>query len=370
MRLLLTGPGDLKWTRSRNSQLEQQDLDIGLTDLLTLRDMDEDPLLKKAMQVIGNVATRSTCHQAAAAQLLVTCKAVGKDIAAEEGKHELLERAKSVYAVRLSVCETGEGRAAIPSTCKPILAVPRQLNSEFEVVNSVSLPPCLEALMAEHYYWTSYSNSRQDANTLCQAVTLEASKLEALQSYQRLAELLPTFRNDLLSTRSQWLAFVKQQAESTRELGKLQRKNQEESEEQHKLEIKLFRSAMNVAKEGLDDASRLMQQSMVSAGSSIEQSREVSSAMPWLIPSANPRQAITQVLMDFGNLRRMLNEATVSAAKTNAENAARQAMEMQSIHELALVTSETLRDTNVKEILLVALDISLSFACFPSTNLA
>jgi len=242
--------------------------------------MDEDPLLKKAMRVIDNVATRSTCHQAATAQLLVTCKAVGKDIAAEEGKHELLERAKSVYAVRLSVCETGEGRAAIPAACKPILAVPRQLNSEFEVVNSVSLPPCLEALMAEHYYWTSYSNSRQDANTLCQAVTLEASKLEALQSYQRLAELLPTFRNDLLSTRSQWLAFAKQQEESTRELGKLQRKNQKESEEQHKREMKLFHSAMSVAKEGLGDASRLMQQSMASAGSGIDQSREVSLAMP------------------------------------------------------------------------------------------
>lgn len=53
--------------------------------------------------------------------------------------------------------------------------------------------------------------------------------------------------------------------------------------------------------------------------------------------------------MDFGNLRRLLDEATVSASKTNAENAAKQAMEMQNIHELALTTSEVLRDTNVKE---------------------
>jgi len=60
--------------------------------------------------------------------------------------------------------------------------------------------------------------------------------------------------------------------------------------------------------------------------------------------------------MDFAKLRRMLDEATVSAGKTNAENAARQAMEMQSIHELALVTSEALRETNVKEVMLVALD--------------
>jgi hypothetical protein len=64
-------------------------------------------------------------------------------------------------------------------------------------------------------------------------------------------------------------------------------------------------------------------------------------------------QAIAQVLMDFGNLRTLLDEATVSASKTNADNAAKQAMEMQNIHELALTTSEVLRDTNVKEIMQV-----------------
>lgn len=267
----------MRWRRRRDPQLEQPELSVDLAELLTLRDMDEDPLLEKAMNVIDSIATRSTCHQAATGQLLVTCKAAaGKDMAAGEGKHDLLERAKSVYAVRLSVCETGEGRAAIPAICKPILAIPRHLNREFEVVNSVSLPPCLEALMAEHYYWTSYSNSRQDANTLCQAVTLEASRLEALESYQRLAELLPSFRNDLLSTRSKWLAFVEQQEQSNRELGMMQKRNQEDALNSHRLEMKRFHSAMEVAKEGLSDASRLMQQSMASTSTGIDQSREVS----------------------------------------------------------------------------------------------
>lgn len=277
LRFSLTDLGDLRWRRRRGPQLEQPELSVDLAELLTLRDMDEDPLLEKAMNVIDSIATRSTCHQAATGQLLVTCKAAaGKDIAAEEGKHDLLERAKSVYAVRLSVCETGEGRAAIPAICKPILAVPRHLNREFEVVNSVSLPPCLEALMAEHYYWTSYSNSRQDANTLCQAVTLEASRLEALESYQRLAELLPSFRNDLLSTRTNWLAFVEQQEQSNRELGMMQKKNREDALNTHKLEMKRFHSAMEAAKEGVSDASRLMQQSMASTSTGIDQSREVS----------------------------------------------------------------------------------------------
>ena len=274
--LKLTAAVDLGWPRRRNAPLGQADIAPDLADLLTVRDVDEDPLLEKAMYVIDSVSTRSTCHQAAAAQLLVTCKAVGKDISAEEGKHELLERAKSVYGVRLSVCETGEGRAAVPAMCKPILVIPRQLNVEFEVVNSKSLPPCLEALMAEHYYWTSYSNSRQDANVLCQAITLEATKLEALHSYQRLAELLPEFRNDLISTRTQWLAFLKQQEGNAQELDNLHVKNQAKIRKQHAVDLGTLRSAMNEARNGLKDASRAMQESLASTGSNIDHSREVS----------------------------------------------------------------------------------------------
>lgn len=58
-------------------------------------------------------------------------------------------------------------------------------------------------------------------------------------------------------------------------------------------------------------------------------------------------------MTDFGNLRRLLSEAVISVDKTNTENAAKQATDMKAIHDLALVTSEVLRDTNVKDVMVV-----------------
>ena len=227
------------------------------------------------MHVVDALAAQSTCHQAAAAQLLITCKTVGANVAQDEGKHELLERTKSVYAVRVAVCETGEGKAAIPPACIPILDIPQRLEHEIDVVNSRTLAPCLGALMAEHYYWTSYSNNRQDANTLCQATTLESSRLEALDSYQKLAALLPEFRVALGSTRSQWLEFLKQQLAEVENVNKLQRKNRDESQAGHKAELGSFQKAMRVAKDGLLDVSQSLQRAVASTDSDVTQTREV-----------------------------------------------------------------------------------------------
>jgi hypothetical protein len=227
------------------------------------------------MHLVDTLATQSTCHQAAAAQLLVTCKTVGANMAQEDGKHELLERAKSVYAVRVAVCETGEGRAEVPSACRPILTIPQRLDHEIDVVSSRTVAPCLGALMEEHYYWTSYSNNKQDANTLCQASTLESTRLEALHSYQKLAEFLPEFQVALGSTRSQWLDFLKQQKEEFQHVNKLQRQHHDELQSQHKVELGSFRDAMKVAKDGLLDVSQSLQQAMASTDSDITQTREV-----------------------------------------------------------------------------------------------
>lgn len=228
------------------------------------------------MHVIDNLATQSTCHQAAAAQLLITCKAAGRDSKLGPGKHEFLERTKSTYAVRVAVCETGEGRAAVPPACRLVLNVPQRLQGDLEVVNSKTLASCLESLMAEHYYWTSYSNNGQEANTLCQAGSLEASRLDALRSYQKLAELLPDFREILSSTRTQWLSFLKQQEQSAQDISELQRKNSAEIKEQHKTEMSAFQHAVTATKEELESVSQTLHRSMAKTGSDISQTQNVS----------------------------------------------------------------------------------------------
>lgn len=265
-------PADLGWTGLLESGDEPHPT---LTDLLAFRDLGQDPVFEKAMHVVDNLATQSSCHRAAAAHLLVTCKAVGSELAEEPGKHELLERAKSVYAVRVAVCETGEGRAAVPLTCKPVLNIPQRLTREIDVVSGKALGLCLEALMNEHYYWTSYSNNRQDANTLCQASTLEATRLEALHSYQKLAELIPDFGDALMTTRDQWLSFAKQQEQDAQAVHKLQERNRDEFEEQHRVEVGAFRNAMTAAKQGLENIFQDLQQAMADTGTEINRNHDV-----------------------------------------------------------------------------------------------
>ena len=288
---------DLKWPGFRKAHNQPQP---SLTDILAYREPDEDPIFERAMHVVDTLATQSTCHQAAAAQLLVTCKAVGANMAHEDGKHELLERAKSVYAVRVAVCETGEGRAEVPSACQPILHIPQRLDHEIDVLSSKTVAPCLGALMIEHYYWTSYSNNRQDANTLCLATTLESTRLEALHSYQKLAELLPEFRAALGLTRSRWLDFLQQQQEEAEHINKLQRQNREEVATQHKSELGSFRDIMKMAKDGLVDVSQSLQRAVASTDSDITQTREVrdSYKFHWRVyPLTDDRPCDTSLLI-------------------------------------------------------------------------
>ncbi|OAL26449.1 hypothetical protein AYO20_10117 [Fonsecaea nubica] len=314
---------DLKWPILRRAQ---DDLQSSLTDLLILREPDNDPVFEKAMRVVDNLATQSTCHQAAAGHLLVTCKTIGANMGLQQGKHELLERAQSVYAVRVAVCETGEGRAAIPPACKPILEIPQRLDHEIDVVNSKILASCLEALITEHYYWTSYSNNRQDANTLCQATTIESSRLEALQSYQKLAELLPELRAALGSTQSQWLGFLKQQQEEIAYVSKLERKSREERQAQHKHELNTFHDTMHLAKEGMHNAFTTLQRRIASTQEGVTQTQET----------------LGDVFADFVKLRELLHTAIATTGEQHAEAAAAQLQEMSIAHELALATTKAL----------------------------
>jgi hypothetical protein len=228
------------------------------------------------MRVVDTLAAQSTCHQAAAAQLLITCKAIGANLSKEDGKHDLLERAKSVYAVRVAVCETGEGKAPVPISCESILHIPKRLESEIDVVNSRDQASCLGEMMAEHYYWTSYSNNRLDANTLCQATTLESTRLEALQSYEKLVSLLPEITKSLGLTRSQWTDLLQQQRTEAEDLKAMQRKNRDELEAQQRSGLGMFRDAMASAKNGLVEMSLGMRKTLAGTESDVANTRKVS----------------------------------------------------------------------------------------------
>lgn len=119
-----------------------------------------------------------------------------------------LDQAKSIFATRLAICEILEAKASIPGKCEAF--VPSDQNTRkkgfmgrftsqgatkptlsypvYESSTEQHLDQCRTALASRSQWWTSYSNSRQNAVSLCHAVRGAIEKDEALHLHKVLAE--------------------------------------------------------------------------------------------------------------------------------------------------------------------------------------
>jgi len=112
-----------------------------------------------------------------------------------------MEHVKSLYAVRLAICETGEGEAPVPAQCRSLLtpmglhsedrlsSSSRKISYKAEVVSGKELAPCVKALQKDNIYWISYSNNRQQASIICQALRWHVDREELIDIYTRMANV-------------------------------------------------------------------------------------------------------------------------------------------------------------------------------------
>lgn len=86
---------------------------------------------------------------------------------------------RSVYAARLAICEIVSAGSAIPQACKS-LDVSSEMNihqtSGFKHIRRDQLGLCLQSLESKPQWWTSYSNSKQNAMVMCQAARVDIEK--------------------------------------------------------------------------------------------------------------------------------------------------------------------------------------------------
>lgn len=107
-----------------------------------------------------------------------------------------LDRVKSIYAARLALCELSEAGAPIPPACLSIRIVSDRKHNESSVALVTiadDFPPivvegCLRGLESRPQWWTSYSNSRQNAIIICQAARIEIEKEEMINIQQSLSK--------------------------------------------------------------------------------------------------------------------------------------------------------------------------------------
>jgi len=137
---------------------------------------DQSGIYIHALQILSSFQALPSCHRLAASTLLDSCHSI------DGSKHDSqasMEDVRSIYAAQLAICEIVSAETAIPQSCKSLALFPelkshRELSSKS--VRKDHLSQCLQSLESRPQWWTSYSNSRQNAVVMCQAAREDIEK--------------------------------------------------------------------------------------------------------------------------------------------------------------------------------------------------
>jgi hypothetical protein len=149
--------------------------------------IDKPHAYVQALSLLDSMQNAPSCNRLAASTLLDSCQSIEGSTA---GGESFIEDIRSVYAVKLAVCEIVSAGSTVPSHCIPFRsasAESRQRGRGGAGANGRGKPPandiesrhlsqCLQSLESRPQWWTSYSNSRQNAVVMCQAVRADIEK--------------------------------------------------------------------------------------------------------------------------------------------------------------------------------------------------
>ncbi|KAI9733907.1 MAG: hypothetical protein M1834_002562 [Cirrosporium novae-zelandiae] len=136
------------------------------------------------LRLFDSLRTSPPCNQQAAKALLKSCSAIDGTTKAKSRELEpQLERTKSIYAARLAICEISGAGADVPPQCVPMMSNAGGYNHDSQ------LSSCLQELQSTPQWWTSYSNSRQNAVVMCHAARIGIEKDSLIEHYRSLTEV-------------------------------------------------------------------------------------------------------------------------------------------------------------------------------------
>ena len=150
--------------------------------------IDKPEVYSQAISLLDSMQAAPSCNRLAASTLLDSCQSTEGPTPSTES---FLEHVRSIYAAQLAMCEIMSAESAIPVQCEPFK--PRNTKPEWirktgvgpstrQKVTSPSdtetqkLSRCLQSLESRAQWWTSYSNSRQNAVVICQAARVDIEK--------------------------------------------------------------------------------------------------------------------------------------------------------------------------------------------------
>ncbi|CAG7956957.1 unnamed protein product [Penicillium nalgiovense] len=185
--------------------------DIDAISFLSSRVQDQDSIFNEAVKILDSMKTSPSCNRLAAKKLVNSCQTFsdGKD-GAQTDSPETLDILRSVYAARLALCEIDGTGTPMPPPCLPVTVSPPPQKNRFGFVSRhrgsgpVSdevpkelLEQCLRTLESRPQWWTSYSNSRQNALVICHASRMETEKEELIDLHRSIAKSSLKLNNGL-----------------------------------------------------------------------------------------------------------------------------------------------------------------------------
>ncbi|KAL4922442.1 hypothetical protein BDW62DRAFT_197116 [Aspergillus aurantiobrunneus] len=184
-------------------QIHSLSEDVDLISFLNSKTQKYDELFTKALTLLESIKSSPSCNRIAATKLVTSCQSIGRtpDTPGDSHTYLALENFRSLYAVRLAICELNGAGISIPPPCHPVnvLPPPRKgifgrhtknspTTSDCDTVSKKELEPCLKSLESRPQWWTSYSNSRQNAIVICQASRSEIDKEDTLDTYNTILQ--------------------------------------------------------------------------------------------------------------------------------------------------------------------------------------
>ena len=176
--------------------ITDSNIDTDLTALVRVPLDGHSEVYSKALQLLGSMQSAPSCNRLATSRLLTACQSTD---GSSSNLEVALDNIKSIYAAQLAVCELRGAGLAIPTHCGTILPSESERQNQrdnglggdrdgdfngrsgvYSKLDNKQLSQCLKSFESKPQWWTSYSNSRQNAVVMCRAARVEIEKGQLL----------------------------------------------------------------------------------------------------------------------------------------------------------------------------------------------
>lgn len=175
--------------------------DLGLTSLIQRHPVHDSEAYSQALHVIKSMESAPSCNRLATFTLIDSCRSLeGQNDKLDDDSSIELDQVKSTFAARLAICELISAHADVPDHCLSLVpqvieplhhkircffpgsqceSTDQSRDSQrhgYALVNQEQTGRCLGALESRPQWWTSYSNARQNAISICHAARVEIER--------------------------------------------------------------------------------------------------------------------------------------------------------------------------------------------------